>query len=160
MSTDNITSTPHKRPEIPVSSMREGKNAAATVSPVQMEEGTVASVRQVPKKKRLERAGGPTQGDPGPREVIQPRTNAICQGDVPDRRAPRDQGRRTRKRSRNRRRRPKRNDLGEPGTPKVGYGVICLMTSKIYNVLGSITTEGNAFKPRAIAVDTCSGTIW
>ena len=35
--------------------------------------------------------------------------------------------------------------------------VICLMTSRIYNVLGSIATEDNAFKPRAIAVDTCSG---
>ena len=31
------------------------------------------------------------------------------------------------------------------------------MTSKIYNVLASIATEGNAFKPRTIAVDTCSG---
>ena len=31
------------------------------------------------------------------------------------------------------------------------------MTSKIYNFLDSIATEGNAFKPRTIAVDTCSG---
>ena len=44
-----------------------------------------------------------------------------------------------------------------PGTPKVVDGVICLMASKIYNVLGSIATEENAFKPRTIAFDTCSG---
>ena len=31
------------------------------------------------------------------------------------------------------------------------------MTSKIYNVLGSIATEDNAFKPHTIALDTCSG---
>ena len=31
------------------------------------------------------------------------------------------------------------------------------MTSNIYNVLGPIATDGNAFKPRMIAVDTCSG---
>ena len=36
-------------------------------------------------------------------------------------------------------------------------GVICLMTSKVYNGFGSIATEGNAFKPPTIAVDTCSG---
>ena len=91
----------------------------------------MGTVSQVPNKKRVERAGGPGQGDPGPREGVQPRTNATCRGDLPDRRAPRDQGRRTRRRSRNRRRRPKRNDLFEPGAPKVVDGFICLITSKI-----------------------------
>ena len=150
-------STPQERTNPPVSSVREEKDAAATVSTAQMEDGTVATVSQVPNKKRLERTGGPTQGSQGPREGIQPRTKATGQGGVPDRRAPRDQGWRTRKRSRNRRRRPKWNDLAEPGTLKVVDGVICLMTSKIYNVLGSIATEGKAFEPRTITVGTCSG---
>ena len=35
-------------------------------------------------------------------------------------------------------------------------GVVCIMKSKIYNVLGSMATGGNAFKPHTIAVDTCS----
>ena len=66
-------------------------------------------------------------------------------------------GRRKRKRGRHRARRTRRNDLTDKVAPKVVDGVVCLMTSKIYNVLGSITTEGNSFKPRTIAVDTCIG---
>ena len=45
--------------------MREKKDATATVRPGQMEEGTVATVSQLPNKKRIERARGPNQGDPG-----------------------------------------------------------------------------------------------
>ena len=67
------------------------------------------------------------------------------------------QGRKTRKRSKTRRRYPKRNDLATKVAPKVVEGVVCLMTSKIYNILGSIATEKNAFKPYTIAVDTFSG---
>ena len=92
-----------------------------------------------------------------PREEREPRKDATCRVDVNERQTSRDQGRRTRKHGKNRRRRPKRNDLANRSAPKVVDGVICLMTSKIYNVLGSIATEGNAFKPHTIAVDTCSG---
>ena len=56
-----------------------------------------------------------------------------------------------------RRRRPMRNYLARKVAPKVVEGVVCLMKSKIYNILGSITTERNAFKPKTIAVGTCSG---
>ena len=69
----------------------------------------------------------------------------------------RDSGRRKRRRGQNRRRRPRRNDLADKVPPKVVDGIVCLMTSKIYNVLGSVATGGNAFKPHTIAVDTCSG---
>ena len=78
-------STPHERTEPPISSVREEKDAAVTVSPAQIEEGTVVTVIQVSKKKRLECAGGPTQGDARPPEGIQSRTNATCEGYVPDR---------------------------------------------------------------------------
>ena len=105
---------------------------------------------------RIQRAGGPTQVRPGPPEESKAPTNATCREGVTNRGTSREIGRRTRKRSRNRCRRPKKNDLAEPSTPKVVDGVICLMTSKIYNVLWSIATERNAFKPHTMAVDTCS----
>ena len=127
-----------------MSPAREKENAEVTTSPVL-------------NTQHIERAGGPTQVSPGLPEEFKTPTNATCRADVTDRRTSREQGRRTRKRSRNRRRRPKENDLAEPSTPKVVEGVICLMTSKIYNVLGSIATEGNAFKPHTITVDTFSG---
>lgn len=41
--------------------------------------------------------------------------------------------------------------------PKVVKGVVCLMKSKIYNVLGSIAMGNNALKPHTIAVDMSSG---
>ena len=77
--------------------------------------------------------------------------------DLNERQTSRNQLRRTRKRCKIRRRRPKRNDLPNRSAPKVVDGAICLMTSKIYNVLGLIATEDKAFKPHTIAVDTCSG---
>ena len=70
---------------------------------------------------------------------------------------PDGQGRRTRRRSKNRRRRRLRNDLANAVAPKVVEGVICLMTSKICNILGSIAPEKNAFKLFTIAVGRCSG---
>ena len=119
---------------------RKKENAEVTASPVL-------------NTQRIERAGAPTPVSPGLPEEFKAPTNATCREDVTDQRTSCEKGRRTRKRSQNRRRRPKNNDLAEPSTPKVVDGVICLMTSKIYNVLGSIATEGNAFKPDTIAVD-------
>ena len=92
-----------------------------------------------------------------PREEREPRKDGTCGVDVKERQTSRDRGRRTRKRGKNRRRRPKPDELANQSASKVVDGVICLMTSKIYNVLGSIATEDNAFKPHTIAVDTCSG---
>ena len=91
------------------------------------------------------------------REESETRKDAICRVDFNERPTSRDQGKRTRKHGKNRHRRPKRNDPANPCAPKVFDGFICLMTSKIYNILGSIATEDNAFKPHTIAVDTCSG---
>ena len=99
----------------------------------------------------------PDPSESGRPEEVKTPTTATCREDVTDRRTSREQGRRTPKRSRNRRRRPKKNDLAEPSTPKVVDSVICLITSKIYHVLGSIATEGNALKRHMIAVNTCSG---
>ena len=56
-----------------------------------------------------------------------------------------------------RQRRPRPNDLTGKVAPKVVNGLVFHMTSKIYNILGSVATSGNAFKPHTIAVDTCSG---
>ena len=67
------------------------------------------------------------------------------------------QGRGPRRGGKTKRRRRSRSDLANAVAPKVVEGVVCLMTSKIYNILGSIATEKNAFKPYTIAVDTCSG---
>ena len=85
------------------------------------------------------------------------RTDPSTREGVTEPRAPRDSGRRKRRRGQNRRRRPRRNDLTVKVAPKVVDGIVCLMTSKIYNALGSVATGGNAFKPRTIAVDTCPG---
>ena len=112
----------------------------------------MASVCPTPQKKPPE----PPVGSK-PREEGGTRKDTTCRVDVNERRTSRDQGKRTRKRGKNRRRRPKRNDLANRSAAKVVDGVICLMTSKIYNVLGSIATEVNAFKPHTISVDTCSG---
>ena len=86
-----------------------------------------------------------------------PRTDSGTRTGVPETRTPHDSGRRKRKRGQRRKRRPRRNDLADKVAPKVVNGIVCLMTSKIYNVLGSVATGGNAFKPHTIAVDTCSG---
>ena len=91
------------------------------------------------------------------REKREPRKDATCRVDLNERGTSRDQRKRTRKRGKKRRGRPKRDDVANRSAPKVVDGVICLMTSKIYNFLGSIATEDNAFKPHTIAVDTCSG---
>ena len=112
----------------------------------------MASVCPTPKKKPPEL---PVSSKP--REERETRKDATCGTDVNERRTSRDQGKRTRERGKNRRRRPKRNDLANRCAPKVVDGVICLTKSKIYNVLGSIATEDNAFKPHTIAVDTSSG---
>ena len=92
-----------------------------------------------------------------PREERELLKEATCCVDVHERPTSRDQGRRTRKRGKNRRRQPKRNDPANRSAMKVFDGVICLMTTKIYNFLGSIATEDSALRPHMIAVDTCSG---
>ena len=98
-----------------------------------------------------------TPANPRTPEECPPRTDSGTRTGAPKTRAPLDSGRRERKRSHRRKRRPRRNDLTDKVAPKVGNGFVCLMTSKMYNVLGSVATGGNAFKPHTIAVDTCSG---
>ena len=112
----------------------------------------MASVCPTPQKKPPEPPVGCK-----PREESETRKDATCRVDFNERRTSRDQGKRTLKRDKNRRRRPKRNDLANRSAPKVVDGAICLMTSKIHNFLGPIATEDNAFKPYKIAVDTSSG---
>ena len=63
--------------------MREGKDAAATVSPAQIEEGTVATVSQGPNKKSIERTGGPTHGDPGGEKEFSPVRRRLVVGTCP-----------------------------------------------------------------------------
>ena len=112
----------------------------------------MASVCPTPKKEPPE---PPVSSKPP--EEREPRKDATRRMNVKKRQTSRDHGRRTRKRSKNRLRRPKRNDLANRSAPKIVDGFVCLMTSKIYNVLGSIATEDNAFKSHTIAVGTCSG---
>ena len=69
---------------------------------------------------------------------------------------PRGPGRKTRKRGKNSRRHPKRNDLAMTSYLRFVDGFFCLMTSKIYIILGYVATGGNAFKPHTIAVHTCA----
>ena len=90
-------------------------------------------------------------------EKCPPRTDSGTGTGVPETRTPHDSGRRKRKRGQQRKRRPRRNDFTDKVAPKVVNSIVCLKASKIYNVLGSVATGGNAFKPHMIAVDTCSG---
>ena len=67
------------------------------------------------------------------------------------------QRRGTRRRSKTRRRRPSPNDLVNAVVPNVMEGVICLLKSKMCNILDSIATKNNAFKPYTVAFVRCSG---
>ena len=100
-----------------------------------------------------------TPANPRTPEKCPTRTDCGTGTGVPEARARHDSGRRKRKRGQRRKRRPRRNDLTDKVAPKVVNGIVCLMKSKICNVLGSVATGGNVFKPHTIAVDTCSGTI-
>ena len=98
-----------------------------------------------------------THVSPRSPEKIPLRTDSRTGAGVTETRTPNGSGRRKRKRGQRRKRRSRRNDLTDKVAPKIFNGVVCLMTSKIYNVLGSVAVGGNAFKPYTIAVDTCSG---
>ena len=142
--------------------IQEGANVGDYATPTSREQGTRAGDAPV---KRNDGDGSDddrkgsvdplTSVSPRSPEKGPPRTDSSPIRDATDPRTPYEMGRRKRKRGRHRKRRPRRNDLTDKVAAKVFDGVICLMTSKIYNVLGSIATEGNAFKPRTIAVDTC-----
>ena len=144
--------------------IEEGTNDKASVSPMLGE--NITGIPDVPVLCH-ERDGGSddrkelvdplTPVSPRSPEEFPPRMDSDTRRGVTETRMPHDSGRRKRKRSQNRRRSPRRNDLADKVAPKVVNSVVCPMTSKIYNVLGSVATEGNAFKPHMIAVDTCSG---
>ena len=144
--------------------IQERPNIEASVGPM-VEEGITGTL-DVPVRchkgdggheDRQESVDPLTPASPRTPEECPPRTDSGTGTGVLKTRRPLDSGRRKRKRSHRRKRRPRRNDLTDKVAPKVFNGVVCLMTSKIYNVLGSVATGGNAFKPHTIAVDTCSG---
>ena len=122
-------------------------------------EGTRDSESPMQKEERFVRAEKASRKDGTRTECVGPSLDPKSQEPKDEREAlgSDGQGRRKRRRIKTRRRRRPRNDLANAVAPKVVEGVVCLMTSRIYNILGSIATEKNAYKPYTIAVDTCSG---
>ena len=148
---------------IPATSIPVRANVEASVSPTS--EGNRTGTPDVPVLCNKRKEGN--EDRQGPVDLLPPvsqdpptkfpaRTDLSTRQGVSDPRTPRHSGRRKRKRGQTRRRRARRNDLADRVAPKVVDGIVCLMTSKIYNVLGSVATGSNAFKPHTIAVDTCS----
>ena len=70
---------------------------------------------------------------------------------------PRSRAARRREKRKTRRKRPLPGNSLAKGGPRVVYGVVCLLSSKLYTLYGSIGTATNALKPYRIAIDTCSG---
>ena len=105
-------------------------------SPVQKEEPDVSAEKALRKERTRSKSVAPSL-DPRRQE---PKDEREAFGSDGHGRGPRIKGK-------NRRRCRSQNDLANAVAPMVVEGVVCLMTSKIYNILGLIATEKNAFKP-------------